>query len=172
MRIMIPDSPRAILILTALLVAACGLAVGLALTSTEDGGDGGSDNVAFVDQEATSEILRDTEQIVATSFSVEAGRVPATRKAVRKSLVGDAVKQYDKLYAPFLTQAAKKGVSLQTTPRSLGIVELSNDDGRMLVLADQSASTLDGRGTTGAARFELEMERHDGVWKVSSIDVL
>ncbi|WP_067430629.1 hypothetical protein [Nocardioides jensenii] len=171
MRLRTPDSPRALGLVTALLVVACCLAVGLAVH--DDGDDTrSSENLAFVDQQATETVLRDTQQIVPQVFSVDAGRVPATRRAARASLIGDAVTQYDKLYGPFLVQARKNGVTLTTSPHSIGVLELSESHGRVLVLADQSASTADGRSTSGAAHLELGVQREDGVWKIASIEVL
>jgi hypothetical protein len=170
MKARLPDTPRTLTALATVVLLLAGLAVTLAVRDARDAGSPA--NLAFVDQRETDAVIQDTERIVTRVFSIDPLRVRATRRAAAQTLVGDAVAAYARLYRPFLARARKDGLGLSTATRAIGVVELAEDRGRLLVLADQSATSPDGQSTTGAARFELGVVRRDGVWKVDRIEVL
>ncbi|KQY57213.1 MULTISPECIES: hypothetical protein [unclassified Nocardioides] len=170
MRFRPPQSTGALAVLAILVLLVTGLGVALAVRGGDD--PESVENVAFLDDGTTELVIQDVEQLVKQVFSIDPKRVRTTRRAAEAALVDEAINEYDRLYKPFLAQARKGGLSLTTTPRAIGVVELTGDDGRLLVLAEQTATSPDGRSTTGEARFELDVVQQGGTWKVSGIELL
>jgi Mce-associated membrane protein len=156
------------------------LAVALAATATVFGiqtAPAGSptpgDNSAFLDPAATRDMLDEIAKTVATVFTIDPKTVPATQQAANDNLVGRATDQYKALYGQLLQQAPQQGMSLTTTVRATGVTVLNGDRAQLLVLADQNANvTATGQTQSGQAHLDLIAERHDGHWKIASIEIL
>ena len=131
------------------------------------------DNDAFLDTASTSALTDEVGKIVAAAFTFTPATVPATDKAAHDALTGRATAQYESLYRPLLQQAQSKGLNVTTTVRAIGVTALNGDRAQLLVLADQAAkSTATGQSDLGPAHLDLIVERHDGHWKIASIEVL
>ncbi|MFE6507574.1 hypothetical protein ACFVDI_05345 [Nocardioides sp. NPDC057767] len=171
MRITVPRPRRARAVLMLTTVGVIGVAVALA---TESGGStSASDhNVAFVSGAATDEVVEMGRTTAAEVFTIQPGDVAATRRRAQEALVGDAAGQYDRLYGSHLRAARARRISLTTTVRDVGVVWLRDDRAKLLVFADQAASTPSGQSATGPAQFALDLQHIDGTWKISSIRLL
>lgn len=167
----VPGTARqrmAVVAAAAVLVAAGGTT--LALIGDEPAAP--DDNVAFVEPAETAELLQQVGVLAADVFTIRQGKVAASRKRADQALIGSAVRTYDELYGPQLRLAAKEGLTLVTTIRSLGVIRLEGDQAEVLLFADQTATTRDGRSGTGAAQVSLRVEQSGGTWKISGIELL
>lgn len=171
MRITVPRPRRAHAVLMLTMVVVIGVAIALATESGSSTPASGH-NVAFVSSTATDEVLEIGRTTAAEVFTIRPGKVAATRRRAQEALVGDAVGQYDRLYGSHLRAAGAQRLTLTTTVRDVGVVWLRGERAKLLVFADQAASTPSGQSAVGPAQFALDLQHIDGTWKISSIRLL
>lgn len=155
---------------TAVLATATAVALG-----TAAGHHPGSDqaNHALVDRSGTAEVAAQASEIVETVFSFTPHSVGTTERAATRSLTGDAVKEYDKLYGDLLDKAQATHLSLRTSVASIGVQRLNGDRATVLVFANQRSEQQGaGSPTLGAAQLQLELLRIDGRWMLERITLL
>ncbi|PPK69516.1 hypothetical protein V5P93_006837 [Actinokineospora auranticolor] len=160
----------------ALGVLALGLA-GLALwfkgeaDSLTAGVDSG--NRAITDTAATSEVIGKLTVAVERTLSYDYANLDASANAVRDTLVGRAVCEYDSILGELRKLAPEKKIVLTTKVRNLGVQRLDGDRVDALVFIDQTTThAADGATTGSAAMFGLRAERVGGAWKITDVDFL
>ncbi|GGM52048.1 hypothetical protein GCM10012275_23710 [Longimycelium tulufanense] len=133
---------------------------------------GAAQNRALVDSSATSELLGQLTSAVETVFSYNFNDTAKTEKAAHELLTGNAVDQYNRLYAQVKELAPEQKVVLTTRVRTAGVQVLDGDRAVVLVFADQRWTRADSSGEAqppGAAQLAVHAERHDERWLISDI---
>ncbi|WP_157440515.1 hypothetical protein [Actinokineospora inagensis] len=139
-----------------------------ALTSGVDG-----DNTALVDSAATSEVQGKLTVAVERTLSYSYTDLDASAKAVKETLAGTAVCQYDKLFAQLRTLAPEQKLVVTSKVRDMGIQRLEGAKADVLVFVDQSTTRADQDQTTASgALFGIRAEKLDGTWKITDFDLL
>jgi Mce-associated membrane protein len=161
---------RILLIAVAAAVVAAAVALGIAYARYPDSDEA---NLAVVDKGATADVAAKTRELVDTVFSFQPDRVNKTERAAARSLTGNAVAQYDRLYGKLLNNAADRGLSIRTSAATVGVQNLNGDRATVLVFANQK-SEQNGAGAPnlGAAQLQLRLLKIDGTWKIEGITVL
>ncbi|SBW22835.1 hypothetical protein [Protofrankia symbiont of Coriaria ruscifolia] len=159
--------------LTIVLAVVVTAAIALSIHADRAGHHALSTNDAFVDSTATTTMIENIGKVVETVFTVNPSNIAATEQAAKDSLTGRATDQYERLYRPLLQQQAPaQSVTVTTTVRSVGVTALNGDRAEVLVLADQAAkNSSTGQSDVGAAHIGLILERQNGPWKISSIEI-
>lgn len=171
----LPGSARSrlLVLLGALTVA---LGSGAAWMTTQAGVLTGADsagNGALSDNARTSEVKGQITTAVNTAFSYNYADVAKTEKAAQEVLSGDAVQQYNELFAVVRRQAPQQQQVLTTTVTESAVTRLSDGTARLLVFADQRNTRTDKDETShSAAVFAVDAINVDGRWKISAIDTL
>lgn len=129
-------------------------------------------NAAFVDSQATNQLMHDVTAATERIFTIRPDAVGMTRKRAEALLVGDAVDQYDELYGPYLARARAQGLTLVTRVRAVGVVAQQTDQAELLVFADQAGTTSAGQSGVGAAQLVLTASRTGDEWKIAGIELL
>ena len=171
-RFRIPSSSRSLAALAVAVLLMGVLAGVLTDRASTSGATVRDDNEAFLAVDATAAVVEQTQQTVQRAFTFDPDSIPAARRAARRSLVGEAVTQYARLYGPLFKQSRTTGLRLTTTVRSIGVASLTGDRAELLVLADQTAVSPDGQSTTGAAQLAVSAEQRDGQWMIARIQLL
>ncbi|SDD46495.1 hypothetical protein [Actinokineospora iranica] len=130
-------------------------------------------NRAVIDPAATSEITGKLRGAVESALSYNHTDLEATAKAVRESLAGKAVCEYDKLFGQLKDLAPQQKLVLTTKVREMGVQRLEGDQADLLVFVDQTTTRTDQDQTSASgAQFGIRAERQDGVWKITEFDML
>lgn len=161
--------PRILLIAVAAVVVGA-VVLGIASARYPDNGEA---NFAFADRGGTADVAAKSRELVNTVFSFEPDRANETERVAARSLTGDAIAQYDKLYGRLLDSAADRGLSMRTSAATVGVQYLNGDRATVLVFANQkSAQNGAGAPNLGAAQLQLRLLKIDGAWKIEGITVL
>lgn len=161
---------RVALAVGAVLAVAAAVTLGIATESTLRSGE---INYAHVDQPRTTAVADQAKRIANTVFSFTPDTVAATRRTVQRTLRGDAVAQYDKLYGSLLAQARNDGLSMHTSVASVGVQQLRGDHATVLVFATQRGQQRGSdQPSLGGARVQLTLLHTEGGWKIIGITVL
>jgi Mce-associated membrane protein len=128
-------------------------------------------NTALVDAAATSEVRAQIDSAVQTIFSYSYADTAATRKAAQRLLTGQAITQYDSLFALVQKQAPAQKLVVVTTVTSSGVELLTGDSARVLIFVNQQ-DTRSGTNQTsyGGAMLAVTAIRQSGRWKIENID--
>lgn len=161
------------IVLAVIALAVGGLAVFLkgqvdALTSEAD-----SDNTSIIDSAGTSEVKGKLTVALERALSYNYTDLAVTEAAVRESLSGKAVCEYEQLFGQLRELAPAQKLVLSTKVRQMGVVSLRGDAAEVLVFVDQSTTRTDQNQTTASgAQFAVRAQREAGVWKVTEFDML
>lgn len=128
-------------------------------------------NTALIDNAGTSEVTGEVTTAVNTMFSYNYTNLSKTQQAVQQLLTGNAVCEYNELFADVKTQAPVQKLVLTTTVVSSGVEMLDGGTARVLLVVDQH----DTRATTNqssdsTAAFAVNAIQSGGKWKISEID--
>ncbi|HWJ11651.1 MAG TPA: hypothetical protein VNS46_19885 [Nocardioides sp.] len=159
-------SPRA---LVALAVALAITTAGTLLAAGRDDRPSQPTDIAFLDADATADLVSSTTNLVNQVFSVDPRRPKATARLIETHLTDAARQQFRDLYAPYLSKQSA-GITLQTSATSVAVVTLREDSADVLVVADQQASAPDGRTNAGTAAIRLSLTGGSGNWRIAAID--
>lgn len=130
-------------------------------------------NTAHLDKPAGQALTERVTDLVDELFSVRPDAVDRTKAAARDALIGDAVRDYHRLYGEVLAGAREQKLSLTTTVDAVGIENLSLDTAAVLVFAGQRATRAGSPApNVGAAQIGLHLRKTEGVWKIDDITVL
>jgi hypothetical protein len=114
------------------------------------------DNLAFVDRDATTQVLADAGTAVVAAFSFD-GDQATHDAALAKWCTSNAISELHQL----LGSAPQRATA---TLVAAGVQKLDTDRATLLVFIDQSTDT----GNGGAATF-IELSRVDGQWKIDHL---
>lgn len=130
-------------------------------------------NTALVDQTTTSQVEQQVKAAIENSFSYDYTDTARTEKAARAVLVGEAMREYEQLFAKVRSQATQQQLVLVSTVRGVAVRELSRDDATLLVFVDQQAvRTGDNGNTSTSAQLRVVAHRSGAVWQVTRLVVL
>ena len=130
-------------------------------------------NTALVDQTTTSQVEQQVKAAIENSFSYDYTDTARTEKAARAVLVGEAMREYEQLFAKVRSQATQQQLVLVSTVRGVAVRELSRDDATLLVFVDQQAvRTGDNGNTSTSAQLRVVAHRSGAVWQVTGLAVL
>jgi Mce-associated membrane protein len=130
-------------------------------------------NTALVDTATTSQAEAQVKTAIENSFSYDYTDTARTEKAARAVLVGDAMREYEQLFAKVRTQAAQQQLVLVSTVRAVAVRELTGDDATLLVFVDQQAvRTGDNGNTSTSAQLRVVAHHAPGGWQVTGLTVL
>ncbi|MGH3239990.1 MAG: hypothetical protein ACRDNL_06395 [Spirillospora sp.] len=136
-------------------------------------GAASAENDALTDNARTAEVKGQITTAVNTAFSYNYADVAKTEKAAREVLTGNAVQQYNELFALVRKQAPAQKQVLTTTVTDSAVKSLTGGDARLLVFADQRNTRTDKNETSySAAAFAVNAVHVNGNWKISAIDTL
>jgi Mce-associated membrane protein len=132
-----------------------------------------TNNTALVDTATTSQVEAQVKTAVENSFSYDYTDTARTEKAARAVLVGDAMREYEQLFAKVRTQATQQQLVLVSSVRAIAVRELNGDDATLLVFVDQQAvRTGDNGNTSTSAQLGVVAHRSGAVWQVTGLTVL
>ncbi len=130
-----------------------------------------SPNAALSDQAATNQVRAQITATVNTIFSYSYANTGATARAAQQLLTGPAIRQYNELFALVRREAPAARLIVTTRVTNAGVEELTGNQARVLVFANQQ-DTAAGTGKTSyaGAMFAVTAELAGGRWKIESID--
>ena len=130
-------------------------------------------NTALVDNATTGQVEAQVKTAIENSFSYDYTDTARTEKAARAVLVGDAMREYEQLFAKVRSQATQQQLVLVSTVRAIAVRELTGDDATLLVFVDQQAvRTGDNGNTSTSAQLRVVAHRSGAVWRVTGLTVL
>jgi Mce-associated membrane protein len=130
-----------------------------------------SANSALVDQAATRAVKADVTRTVQTIFSYNYADTARTKAAAQRLLTGQAIRQYDQLFALVQREAPKEKLVVTTKVSDIGVELLTGDRARLLVFANQQDSRAGTSQTSySGAMFAVTAVRAGARWKIESID--
>jgi Mce-associated membrane protein len=154
-------------------VLGTGLAVWFGLSAHALQATGAVDNAALVDVATTNAVSSQIGEAVRTAFTYDYTNPASTRQAAQNVLTGNAIDQYNRLFAQVERDAPAQKLVLTTTVRSVGVSQLDGDRARVLVFVDQQALRTDNSQTnSGAAQLDIVAVRTGTTWKISDLNVL
>ncbi|RFU43215.1 hypothetical protein DZF91_02310 [Actinomadura logoneensis] len=169
----VPGTARTrVVALLGVLTVAFGTTAAWAGTKTEAiTGNSAAENHALTDNARTSEVKGEVTTALNTVFSYNYADTGKTEQAAKKLLTGDAVRQYNAMFATVRQQAPQQKQILTTTVTDTAVKSLSDDKARLLIFADQRNTRTDKNQTSySASVFAVTAIRVDGTWKLSAID--
>ena len=155
--------------LAALVVALAVTTAGAVVLAGRDVPTSDPADMAFLDAEATADLVATTTSLVDQVFSVDPRRAKAQARLIGEHLSAAAQQQFRELYAPYLAKDAAR-ITLQTAVSSVGVIRLQEGKAEVLVIADQRASAPDGRSNAGTAQIRLSLAGGTGAWQITAID--
>ncbi|QUH05212.1 hypothetical protein HUO13_34510 [Saccharopolyspora erythraea] len=160
-------------LITALLVATAVFAVlallfGLQVRSLQVSGPAAND--ALTDGPATSEINGQVSDAVTKVFSYDFADTAKTERAANEVLTGQAVDEYNRLFATVKQQAPLQKLVVTTTVKASGVTRLQDDRAEVLLFVDQQAVRTDsGQTNVGPAQIVVGVEKQGDRWKINKI---
>jgi len=129
-----------------------------------------SANGALVSQAATRAVEHDITGAVNTIFSYSYADTARTRAAAQRLLTGNAIRQYNQLFALVQRQAPKEKLVVTTRVSNLGVELLTGGRARLLVFANQQDTRAGtGQASYGGAMFAVTAVSEHGTWKIENI---
>jgi Mce-associated membrane protein len=156
-----------VLVLVAVVLGALGTWF---LLESEGARTSGAGNAALVDTGATTEVTGQVTEALERIFSYSYDNVEVTERAAKDVLSGDAVAQYDALFAQVREKAPAQKLVLSTTVSTAGVRSLDGDTAHLLVFLDQAATRVDTTKSSGsAAVLSVTARRVDGRWRITEL---
>ena len=132
--------------------------------------DGPAANEALVNAPATAEVTGQVNDAVAKIFSYDFADTAKTERAAQDLLVGQAVDEYNRLFATVKQLAPQQKLVVTTTVKSSGVTRLQGDRAEVLLFVDQQAVRTDsGQTNVGPAQISIGAEKQGDRWKISNI---
>ena len=131
---------------------------------------GSQSNEALVDKAATSEVNGQVTDAVNKVFSYDFNNTEKTEDAAHQFLTGNAIKQYNDLFATVKQQAPQQKLVVTTSVKSSGVTRLQGDHAQVLLFVDQNATrTTTGENNVGPAQISVGAVKDGDQWKIDSI---
>lgn len=129
-------------------------------------------NTALTDPAGTSQVVGQLKSAVEKTFSYNYTDLAATEKAVRETLTGKALCDYNLLFSELKELATQQKVILATTVRKIGLVRLDGDRAEALVFIDQNSTRADlNKSAVVGARFGVLAHRDGDQWKITEFNM-
>ncbi|MEU3626530.1 hypothetical protein [Amycolatopsis coloradensis] len=163
-----PVRRRALLVFGAVAVVMAGLAGWFAIEA-RDATAVLTHNTALTDVATTAEVSDQVGKALGTVFSYRHDDPAKSEQAAKEVLTGQALGQYDQLFAQVRSLAAEQKLVVTSTPVVSGVKILDGDRASLLVFLDQTGVRGDGQRSTGAAQLSVTAERAEGRWRVTTL---
>lgn len=160
-----------VVVVTALLLV---MVLGSGASDQPDPGDAGTlTNRAVVDRALTADVVDAVTAGIEKTFAYDYRAPDRTERAAADFYTGDAEKEYAELYAAIAEPGAEQQLVFASTVTSVGVRELTQDRAEVLVFLMQHAHRdTDGGVNQGPAQFRAMLDKEEGTWRLSKIDVL
>jgi Mce-associated membrane protein len=163
--------PLVLLILGAVTVVLGGFGIWATVHASSLRAQSAQQNTALTDPAATSAVRQQIDSAVQTIFSYSYANTGATRRAAQQLLAGQAIQQYNSLFAFVQREAPAEKLVVTTTVASSGVELLTGDQARVLVFVNQQDTRAGTSQTTyGGAMFAVTAVRQAGRWRIENID--
>jgi Mce-associated membrane protein len=127
-------------------------------------------NQAVVDRSRSAQVIGQVDTALGHVLSFDYRHPDATRTAAHQALVGDALRQYDVLFAALQKKAGGQHLVLAAKVVSAGVTILEGSRAQLLVFLDQTSTRAsDGATNTSAAQIRITAVEHGGVWRISEL---
>jgi Mce-associated membrane protein len=131
----------------------------------------GPSNTALVDVAATNAVTDQVGRAIRTVFSYDPTQLDKTAAEAQKVLTGQAMSQYNAIFAQAKDHAVATRQVLTTAVRSIGVVDLHGDSAQLLVFVDRQLVAGD-QHQSAVAQLVVTAARTGDVWKITDIQVL
>jgi Mce-associated membrane protein len=129
-------------------------------------------NTALTDSASTSQVISQLSNAIKTTFSYNYTDLDSTAKAVKATLTGNALCEYNLLFGEVKQFAPEQKIILATTVREIALVRLDGDRAEALVYIDQSSTRVDTKKSVAAGGQFVVMAHRDGdQWKINEFDM-
>ena len=156
--------------LVAATIALVALGVWFRLEATSLWDDPAVANRALVDPAQTSKVVGDVDAALGKVFSYRYDDTAATEQAAKQTLAGNALGQYDDLFAQVRSQAPAQKLMLSTKVVDGGVTMLQGDHAQLLVFLDQSATRGDNdQSSLAAAELTVTAQRQGDRWVITDL---
>ena len=127
-------------------------------------------NQALVDPAATSKVVEDVDAALGKVFSYRYDNTAATEQAAKQTLTGNALGQYNDLFAQVKQQAPAQKLLLTTKVVDSGVTMLQGEHAQLLVFLDQSATRGDNnQSSLAAAELTVTAQRQGDHWVITDL---
>ncbi|MDQ2709430.1 MAG: hypothetical protein M3Z25_18185 [Actinomycetota bacterium] len=168
-----PDRAVRVRVLIALGVAAVLLVAGavvLAIGNHAARVNGSLANEAFVDAPGTAAVVGQLTAAVKTVYSYDYKTLDANEAAAKDVITGGFAEQFEKVFAPVKQLAPKEQAVLTTTVPAAGVLQLSGDRARLLMMVDQRGTWGGSQQLAGtSARLIVAGQRVEDKWKITEV---
>ena len=156
--------------LVAATIALVALGVWFRLEATSLWDDPAAANRALVDPAQTSKVVGDVDAALGKVFSYRYDNTAATEQAAKETLAGNALGQYDDLFAQVRSLAPAQKLMLSTKVVDSGVTLLQGDHAQLLVFLDQSATRGDNdQSSLAAAELTVTAQRQGDRWVITDL---
>lgn len=158
------------IILVVVAVVMAGLAV--FFRGKANGLTSGDTNSALTDSATTSQIKGQLTNAIKQTFSYNYTDLASTEKAVKDTLAGKALCEYDLLFKDVKQYAPQQKIVLATTVRELAVTRIDGDRAEALVYIDQLSTRADVNKTVAVGgQFAVRAQRSGDHWKITEFDM-
>lgn len=147
------------------LVAGVAGITGIVLARTGDD----TPNRAFVDREATDEVLTAASTNVQRLVSIDHEELDAYHDSLDEFLTPDLVAKLDENWATLKDTYEQTETEVDAQVREAGVTHLSGDSAEVLLVQDVSMSRGGQAAGSTIGTYLVGLDRIDGVWKLSRI---
>jgi Mce-associated membrane protein len=166
-----PRRPLVLLVLGAVTVLLGGFGIWATAHASSLRSQAAQQNAAVIDPAATTAVQRQIDSAVQTIFSYSYADTAATRQAAQRLLTGQAIQQYDSLFALVEREAPTEKLVVTTTVTNSGVELLTGGQARVLLFVNQQDTRAGTKQTTyGGAMLAVTAIFQAGRWKIENID--
>lgn len=132
----------------------------------------GDTNTALTDSATTSQLKGQLTTAIKQTFSYNYTDLASTEKAVKETLTGKALCEYNQLFSEVKQLAPQQKIVLDTTVRELGVTRIDGDRAEALVYIDQLSTRADVNKTVAVGgQFAVQAQRFGDHWKITEFDM-
>jgi Mce-associated membrane protein len=159
---------------TIALAVACATAATVLLVSAGPSAGATRDpNQAVVDRTRTAQVVGQVDTAIEQVLTFDYRNPQATSSAAHQALVGEALQQYNVLFAALQQKAGTQKLTLSAKVISAGVTILDGPRAQLLVFLDQTSTRAsDGSTSTFAAQIRITAVEQGGVWRISKLETL
>lgn len=126
-------------------------------------------NQALTDTEATTRVAGEVGHALARAFSYTPDGTAAAERSARTVLSGRAARQYQALFDQVRDDLTEQRVTLSTRVARTGVIELDDEEARLLVFLDQTSHRGKDTATIAAAQLTVTARLVDDQWRITDI---
>jgi serine/threonine protein kinase len=127
------------------------------------------DNLAFVDKGASDEAISQVSKDLETIYSYDFSRLDQSESQARSVLTGPFTADFDRTFAPVRELAPQRKAVVSATVAASGLKSLTPTHSNLLVMMNQSGSSVDGPIPGSSSRLDVTAEKIGTQWKVSGV---